>query len=63
MVAEHKKQLMFSKRIQMLQKSISYDRKRVRSLRSTLRKIDKELFPGTDCNDRLFLDKVTCFRG
>ena len=62
-VAEHKKQLMLTKRVQMLQKSINYDRKRVRSLRSMLRKIDKELYPGTNCNDRLFLDKVTCFRG
>lgn len=61
--AQRKSTLRLSKRVQMLQKSISYDKKRVRSLRSTIRKIDKELYPGKECNDRLFLHKVTCFKG
>ena len=61
--AQRKSALRLSKRVQMLQKSISYDKKRVRSLRSTIRKIDKELYPGKECNDRLFLHKVTCFKG
>ena len=46
--AQRKSALRLSKQVQMLQKSISYDKKRVRSLRSTIRKIDKELYPGKE---------------
>jgi hypothetical protein len=59
----HKRMLALNKRIHMLQKSISYDKKRVRSLRSTLRKIDKELYPGKELADRLYLYKVNYCKG